>query len=66
MFEVAELTAKCDNGFTIWQRTSGLMLSHYRFEIRDGTDIIEANLRSNKLRDVLNERSYHCLFLGGG
>lgn len=59
----AELTARCDNGVTIWRRDPGAF-SSYRYEIRDSTGIIATKLTFNQLKDRLGVSQ--CLFLGGG
>lgn len=61
MFNFAELTAKCDNGFTIWRRNPGAF-SSYIYEIRDGITLVETGLRTQYLKDLPEE--YSCRFLG--
>ncbi len=63
LFGLAELAAKCDDGFTIWRRNPGAW-SSYIYEIRDGVTLIETDLRSKDLNDFSHE--HHCVFLGGG
>ncbi len=59
MFGAAELTAKCDNGLTVWRRNPGAA-SSYIYEVRDGITIIKSDLRMKELHE------YSCVFLGGG